>query len=117
MTRAEEEVGVDLPAVRLRRCKSRDPFRWLLGESVEDGGGAEERQADGVGLGRCRASNDAVILPRQGSNAETAELIYCRSSPPRVAGAVPDHQLEWSSEDPAGVVDLASGELESGKQV
>jgi hypothetical protein len=30
------------------------------------------------------------------------------------AGAVPDHQLEWSSDDPAGVIDLASGELESG---
>jgi hypothetical protein len=53
---------------------------FLVVASVEDGGGAEERQAEGVGLGRCRASNDAVILPRQGSNAETAEFIYCRSS-------------------------------------
>ena len=36
VARTEEEVGVDLPAVGLRRGEARDPFRRLFGECVEN---------------------------------------------------------------------------------
>jgi hypothetical protein len=36
VARAEEEVCVGLPAVGLRRGEARDPFRWLIGERVEN---------------------------------------------------------------------------------
>ena len=58
-----------------------------------------------------------MILPRQGNNAEPTEFIYCRSGPLWISRGVSDHQLEWSSDDPPGVIDFASGQLESGKQV
>src|SRR5262249_24335384 len=69
VARAQEEVYVDLPAVGLRRGEARDPFRWLFGEGVENGGRAGDGRPEGVGPGSCGASDDAVILPRQGSHA------------------------------------------------
>src|SRR3954454_5357611 len=36
VARAQEEVRVGLPAVRLRRGEARHPFRWLFGERVEN---------------------------------------------------------------------------------
>ena len=117
MASAEEEVRVDLPAVGLCWGKARDPFRWLLGESVEDRRRAEERQAEGIGPGGSGASDNAVVLPGKGSHALASQFIYGHSGPLRISGSVPDHQLEWSSGDPAGVIDLVNGELESGEQV
>jgi hypothetical protein len=37
--------------------------------------------------------------------------------PVRIGGGVPHHQLERSADDPAGVIDVVNGELESGQQV
>jgi hypothetical protein len=34
-----------------------------------------------------------------------------------VSRGVSDHQLEWSADDPAGVIDVADGQLESGEQM
>jgi hypothetical protein len=34
-----------------------------------------------------------------------------------ISGSVSDHQLERSSADPAGVIDVADGQLESSEQV
>jgi len=34
-----------------------------------------------------------------------------------ISRGVSDHQLEWSSDDPAGVIDFANGQLESSEQV
>jgi len=34
-----------------------------------------------------------------------------------ISGSVPDHQLEWSSADPARVINLAGGQPESSEQV
>jgi hypothetical protein len=58
-----------------------------------------------------------VILPRQGSHAQPSQFIYSRRGPLRISRGVSHHQLEWSSGDPAGVIDLANGQLESSKQV
>jgi hypothetical protein len=58
-----------------------------------------------------------VILPRQGSHAQASQFIYGRRGPLWISRGVSDHQLEWSSDDPAGVIDLANGQLESGEQV
>ena len=58
-----------------------------------------------------------MILPGQGSHAQVSQFSYGRSGLLRVGGSVPDHQLKWSSADPAGVIDLASGQLEPGEQV
>jgi len=58
-----------------------------------------------------------VILPRQGSHAQPSQFIYGRRSPLWISRGVSDHQLEWSSGDPAGVIDFANGQLESGEQV
>jgi hypothetical protein len=58
-----------------------------------------------------------VVLPGQGSHAQASQFIYGRRGPLRISGSVSDHQLEWSSDDPAGVIDFANGELESGEQV
>jgi hypothetical protein len=58
-----------------------------------------------------------VILPGQGGNAQASQLVYGRSRPPRISGSVSDQQLEWSSADPAGVIDFADGQLESSEQV
>ena len=117
MARAEEEVRVDLPAVGLRRGEARDPFRRLFGEGVENRRRAEERQAEGVGPGGSGASDDAVVLPRERSHAQASQLIDGCRGPPRIGRGVPDHQLEWSPADPAGVIDVTNGQLESGEQV
>ncbi|GGR27916.1 hypothetical protein GCM10010251_49940 [Streptomyces aurantiogriseus] len=58
-----------------------------------------------------------MILPRQGSHAQASQLIYGRRGSLWISRGVPDHQLEWSSDDPAGVIDLANGQLESSEQV
>jgi len=58
-----------------------------------------------------------VVLPGQGSHAQASQFIYGRSGPLWISGSVSDHQLEWSSGDPVGVIDFANGELESGEQV
>ena len=115
--RPEQEVRVDLPAVGLRRGEARDPFRWLFGERVKHRRRAQERQADGVGSGGGGASHDAVILPGQGGHAQAGQFIDRRRSPPRISGGVGHHQLNWPAADPAGVVDVAHGELEPGQQV
>jgi hypothetical protein len=58
-----------------------------------------------------------VILPAKGSHAQTSQFIYGRSGSLCITGGVSDHQLEWSSDDPAGVIDVANGQLESSEQV
>ncbi|GGQ17733.1 hypothetical protein GCM10010140_55080 [Streptosporangium pseudovulgare] len=58
-----------------------------------------------------------MILPRQGGHAQASQFIYGRHGPLRVGRGVPDHEFEWSSADPAGVIDLANGQVESGEQV
>jgi hypothetical protein len=58
-----------------------------------------------------------VILARQGSHARAGQLTYGRRGLLRVSGGVSDHQLKWASGDPAGVIDLTNGQLESGEQV
>jgi hypothetical protein len=78
---------------------------------------ARAEEAEGVGPGGSGASDDPVILPGQGSHAQTSQFIYGRSGPVRISGSVSDHQLRWSSADPAGVIHNASAQLESGEQV
>jgi hypothetical protein len=58
-----------------------------------------------------------VILPGQGSHAEASQFIYGRRGPLWISRGVPDHQLEWSSDDPAGVINFANRQLESSEQV
>ncbi|GHI03448.1 hypothetical protein Scel_17690 [Streptomyces cellostaticus] len=58
-----------------------------------------------------------MILPRQGSHAQASQFIYGLRGPLWISRGVSDHQLEWSSDDPAGVIDVANGQLESGEQV
>ena len=58
-----------------------------------------------------------MIFARQGSHAQASQLIYRRRGPLWIGRGVSDHQLEWTPEDPAGVVDLANGELEPGEQM
>jgi hypothetical protein len=58
-----------------------------------------------------------VIFPGQGGHAQASQFIDGRSSPLRISGSVPDHQLEWSSADPARVINFAHGQLESCEQV
>ena len=113
----QEEVGVDLPAVRLGRGKTRDPLRWVLSERVKHGRGAEERQAEGVGAGGGGTGDDAVVFPGQRRHAQPAEFFRGRDGPLRVSGGVPDHQLQWPPGDPAVLVDVGCGQLESGEQV
>jgi hypothetical protein len=117
VARAEEELCVDQPAVGLRRGEARDPFRRLFGERVENRRRAEERQAEGVGPGSSGASDDTMILPRHGSHAHASQFIYGRRGPLWTSRSVSDHQLEWSSDDSASVIDFANGQFESGEQV
>jgi hypothetical protein len=117
VARAHEEVRVDLPAVGLRRGEARDPFGGLIGERVEHRRRTEERQAQGVGSGGRGARDDAVILPRQGSHAQTSQFIDRRRSPLWISRGVSNQQFEWSPHDPAGVVDLANGQLQPSEQV
>jgi hypothetical protein len=58
-----------------------------------------------------------VILPGQGSHAQASQFSYGRGGPLRISGSIPDHQLEWSSADPAGVINLAHAQLEASEQV
>ena len=58
-----------------------------------------------------------MILPRQGTHAQASQFIYGRRGPLWIGRGVSDHQLEWSSDDPAGVIDFANGQLESSEQV
>ncbi|GAA1312725.1 hypothetical protein Psi02_73780 [Planotetraspora silvatica] len=58
-----------------------------------------------------------MILPRQSGHAQASQFVYGRRGPLRIGRGVPDHQLEWSSDDPAGVIDLANGQFESSEQV
>lgn len=57
-----------------------------------------------------------MILPRQGGHAQTSQFIYGRRGPLWISRGVSDHQFEWSSDDPAGVIDFANGQLESSEQ-
>jgi hypothetical protein len=58
-----------------------------------------------------------VIISGQGSQAQASQFICGRSGPLRISGSVSDHQLEWSSADPAGDINFANGQLESSEQV
>jgi hypothetical protein len=58
-----------------------------------------------------------VVLPGQGSHTQAGQFIYSRRGSPGISGGIPDHQLKWSSADPAGVIDLGSAELEPSEQV
>jgi hypothetical protein len=62
-------------------------------------------------------SDDAAILPRRGGHAQAGQFVYGRRGPLRISLGVPDHQLERSSGDPAFVIDVANGRLESSEQV
>ena len=58
-----------------------------------------------------------MVLARQGGHAQASQFIDGRRGPLRIGRGVPDHQLERSPGDPAGVVDVADGQLEPGEQV
>ena len=58
-----------------------------------------------------------MIFARQGSHAQASQFIYGRRGPLWISRGVSDHQLEWSCDDPAGVIDFANGQLESSEQV
>jgi hypothetical protein len=58
-----------------------------------------------------------VIFPRQGSDAQASQFIYGCRSPAWIGRGVSDKELERSSDDPAGVIDVANGQLESSEQV
>jgi hypothetical protein len=58
-----------------------------------------------------------VILPRQGSHAQASQFIYGRHGPLWISRGVADRELEWSSDYPAGVIDVTNGQLESSEQV
>ncbi|GEC03805.1 hypothetical protein SSP24_14600 [Streptomyces spinoverrucosus] len=58
-----------------------------------------------------------MVLPRQGSHAQVSQFIHGRRGPVWISRGVSDHQLEWSSDDPAGVIDFTNGQLEAGEQV
>ena len=58
-----------------------------------------------------------MILARQGGHAQASQFIDGGLGPLGISRGVTDHQLEWASADPAGVVDFANRQLESGEQV
>lgn len=58
-----------------------------------------------------------MIFPRQGSYTQASQFIYGSGGFLWIGRGVSDHQLEWSSCDPACVIDFANGQLESGEQV
>ena len=58
-----------------------------------------------------------MILASQGGHAQASQFIYRRRSPLWISRGVSDHQLESSPGDPAGVIDVADGQLESGEYV
>lgn len=117
VARAEKEVGVDGPPVRLCRGDAGDPFGRPVGERVEHRGGAQEGQAEGLGPGGRGARDHAVVLPRQGGHPQTGEFLHGRLGPAGIGGGVADHELDGPAGDPPGLVDLARGQVESGEQV
>lgn len=58
-----------------------------------------------------------MILPRQGSHAQASQLIYGRRRPEWISRGVSDHQLERPSDNSAGVIDVANGQLEPSEQM
>jgi hypothetical protein len=48
---------------------------------------------------------------------EASQFIYGRRCPLWISRGVSDHQLQWSSDDPAGVINVANGHLESSEQM
>ncbi|GED89691.1 hypothetical protein TNCT6_67760 [Streptomyces sp. 6-11-2] len=58
-----------------------------------------------------------MIFPRQGSHTQSSQFLYGRRGPLWIGRGVPDHQLNWSSGDPLGVIDVAYGQLKSSEQV
>src|SRR5262249_17077462 len=73
--------------------------------------------AGGGGGGGRGGRDEGVILPGEGNHAQASQFIYGRRGPLWISRGVSDHQLEWSSGDPAGVIDFANGQLEAGEQV
>ncbi len=117
MARAEEEVGVDGPPVRLGRGDAGDLFGRPVGERVEHRRGAQERQTEGLGPGGRGARDHAVVLPRQGGHPQAGQFLHGRPGPRGIGGGVTDHELDGPARDPPGLVDLARGQVESGEQV
>ena len=68
-------------------------------------------------LAAAARADDAVVLPGQRGHAQASQFVDRRRGPLRISRGVGDHQLKRSSGDPAGVVDVANGQLESGQQV
>jgi hypothetical protein len=58
-----------------------------------------------------------VILPRQGGHTQASQFIHGRRGSLWIGRGVTDQQLEWSSDDPAGVIDFMNGQLKSSEQV
>jgi hypothetical protein len=58
-----------------------------------------------------------VILPRQSAHAQASQVIDGRRGPLWISRGVSDHELEWSADDPAALIDFANGQLESSEQV
>jgi hypothetical protein len=58
-----------------------------------------------------------VVLPRQGGHAQASQVINGRRGAQGISRGVSDHQREWPSGDPARVIDVANGQLESREQV
>ena len=72
----------------------------------------------GVPIGGTRAAGLSCHRGLPGwRHAQASQFNYGRSGPLWISGSVPDHQLEWSSADPASVINFANGKLESGEQV
>ncbi|GHA65014.1 hypothetical protein GCM10010345_81270 [Streptomyces canarius] len=57
-----------------------------------------------------------MVLPRHDGHAQAGQFVHGRSGPAGISLGVPDHQLQWPSDDPAGVVDIAHGQFQSGEQ-
>lgn len=53
----------------------------------------------------------------QPGHAQASQLVHGSCGPVRVGRAVPDHQLKWPSDDPAGVIDVANRHFKSSEQV
>jgi hypothetical protein len=58
-----------------------------------------------------------VIFPPERSHAQSSQFNDGRSGSLCITGGVSDQQLERSSDDPAGIIDVTSGQLESSEQM
>jgi hypothetical protein len=58
-----------------------------------------------------------VVLAREGSHAQASQFIDGRRGLLWISRGVSGHELEGPSGDPAGVIDVAKGELEPSEQV